>query len=305
MALNKSRFESVSKFQPLRNGDQVLKLCVVGLGEVGLPTASYMANKGFETWGHDINLSCVNKAKHCGVLATVDWSRIPHNDISAYIICVSTSVDLFFKPDMSAVLEVCRKIASNRNHDLLVSIESTVAIGTCRKIYESTFKKSVKLVHVPHRYWSQDQTKHGVRQLRVIGGIDEDSLRMGLGLYQQLDIPLHPVSSIETAEMSKIVENSYRFLQIAFAEELRMMCDEHSVDVTELRKACNTKWNIKILEAKDGILGHCLPKDTHYLIDSSRNSKLLKSAVSVDKKYKKTLKMKRLLNNNDCVDRGE
>ena len=181
-----------------------------------------MVNKGFETWGYDINVSCVNKAKHCGILATVDWTRIPHSDVSAYIICVSTSgVDLLFKLDMSAAWKVCRKIASsNDDDDLLVSIESTVAIGTCRKIYNSTFKRSVNLVHVPHRYWSQDPIKHGVRQLRVIGGIDEDSLRMGLRLYQQLKIPLHSVSSIETAEMSKIVENSYRFLQIAFAEEL-------------------------------------------------------------------------------------
>lgn len=268
-------------------------MCIVGLGEVGLPTASYVANKGFETWGYDINSSCVDKAKHCGILADVDWSRIPHSDMSAYIICVSTGIDRFLKPDMSAVWEVCRKIASNNNFDFLVSIESTVAVGTCRKIYKSTFKSSVDLVHVPHRYWGQDVVKHGVRQLRVIGGIDEDSLRTGLRVYQQLDIPLHPVSSIETAEMSKTVENSHRFLQIAFAEELKMMCNEHSVDMTELRKACNTKWNTKILEAKDGIHGHCLSKDTHYVIDSSRNSKLLRSAVSVDKKYKKALRTKR------------
>lgn len=128
--------------------------------------------------------------------------------------------------------------------------------------------------------------------MRVIGGIDGESLKRGLNLYRLLDIPLHPVSSIETAEMSKIVENSYRFLQIAFAEELKMMCDEHKVDVTELRKACNTKWNIKILEARDGILGPCLPKDVSYLIDSSRNSRLLRSAVSIDKKYKNVIRKK-------------
>jgi nucleotide sugar dehydrogenase len=268
-------------------------LCVVGLGEVGLPTASYIASKGFETWGHDINSLHVDRAKHCGISATVDWSRIPHSDMCAYLICVSTNIDLLSRPDMSAVWEICRKIASGNNHDLLVSVESTVAIGTCRKIYESIFKRSIDLVHVPHRYWSQDPVKHGVRQLRVIGGIDEDSLRTGQRVYQQLDIPLHPVSSIEAAEMSKTVENSYRFLEIAFAEELRMMCDEHSIDTAELRRACNTKWNTKILEARDGILGHCLSKDTHYLINSSRNSKLLRTAVSVDKRYKKALRTKR------------
>lgn len=112
------------------NGDRILKLCVIGLGEVGLPTAIYIASKSYESWGYDVKASCVNEAKHRGILATTDWSRIPHSEISAYIICVSTGVDLFSKPDESALWEVCKKIASSNDHDLLVSIESTVPIGT-------------------------------------------------------------------------------------------------------------------------------------------------------------------------------
>jgi UDP-N-acetyl-D-mannosaminuronic acid dehydrogenase len=183
------------------NGDRILKLCVIGLGEVGLPTAIYVASRSYETWGYDIKASCANEAKHHGILATADWSRIPHRDMSAYIICVSTGVDLLSKPDASALWEICKKIASSNNHDLLVSIESTVPIGASRRIHSSIFNESTKLIHVPHRYWRQSPARHGVRQLRVIGGINEDSLQMGLGLYQLLDVPLHPVSSIETAEM--------------------------------------------------------------------------------------------------------
>jgi nucleotide sugar dehydrogenase len=274
-----------------------LRLCVVGLGEVGLPTGRYIASRGFETWGYDTNVIRVNEAKHCGISATADWSRIPRSNIDAYIVCVSTGVDLLSRPDGSAVWMVCKKIASRNHDDVLVSIESTVPIGTSRRIHNDIFKESADLVHVPHRFWRENPDKHGVRQLRVIGGIDEESLKRGLRIYQQLDIPLHPVSSVEMAEMSKIVENSYRFLQIAFAEELKMMCDEHKVDMLELRKACNTKWNIKILEARDGILGHCLSKDMFYLMGSSRNVRLLRSAVAVDKKYRKTIREeKRRLN---------
>jgi nucleotide sugar dehydrogenase len=268
----------------------ILKVCVIGLGEVGLPTASYIFEKGYKTWGYDISRTRVNEAKHKGIRATTNWNEIRQDDIKVYVICVATGIDASSKPDMSAVFDVCRKIASNKNNKLLVSIESTVAIGTCRKIYNNIFNKSINLVHVPHRYWKEDPSKHGVRQLRVIGGIDKESLEIGLDFYQQLNIPLYPVSLIEIAEASKVVENSYRFLQIAFAEELKMICDEHKIDINELRKACNTKWNIGILEARDGILGHCLPKDIRYLISFSRHNELLKSAISVDKKYRNYLR---------------
>jgi UDP-N-acetyl-D-mannosaminuronic acid dehydrogenase len=188
---------------------------------------------------------------------------------------------------MSAVINVCRKIEHGKKRKVLVSIESTLAIGTCKKVYTRIFNNSVDLVHVPHRFWKDDPINHGVKQLRVIGAVNEHSLEAGLDFYQrQLAIPLHAVPSIELAEMSKVVENSYRFLQIAFAEELRMICDEHRIDVNELRKACNTKWNTEILEARDGVLRHCLPKDIRYLMSYSRNAVLLKSSVSVDEKYR-------------------
>lgn len=268
----------------------ILKVCVIGLGEVGLPTASYIFKKGYETWGYDVRRTHVNKAKYKGIRATTNWNKLPQDDMKVYVICVATGIDASSKPDTSAVFDVSRKIASNKNNKPLVSIESTLAVGTCRKIYDNVFNKSVNLVYVPHRYWKEDPSKRGVRQLRVIGGIDKDSLQIGLDFYQQLDIPLYPVSSIEIAEMSKVVENSYRFLQIAFAEELKMICDEHKIDMNELRKACNTKWNIEILEARNGILGHCLPKDIRYLISFSTNNEILKSAVLVDKKYRDYLR---------------
>jgi len=82
------------------------------------------------------------------------------------------------------------------------------------------------------------------------------------GCFQSLEIPMHSVSSIEVAELTKIIENSHRYLQIAFAEELYLYCQANNILFSELRDALNTKWNVEILEPRDGIGGHCLPKDT-------------------------------------------
>jgi UDP-N-acetyl-D-mannosaminuronate dehydrogenase len=96
-------------------------------------------------------------------------------------------------------------------------------------------------------------------------------------------------SRIEIAELLKMVENSYRFVEIAFAEELKMMCDELGVAYEELRQAVNTKWSIKLLEARDGIGGHCLPKDTQMYLNVGTNAlnlSIVEAAKIMDQYYK-------------------
>lgn len=85
---------------------------------------------------------------------------------------------------------------------------------------------------------------------------------------------MHPVSNIDTAEITKITENAHRYLQIAFAEEdLYLYCQANNINFSELRDALNTKWNVNILEPREGIGGHCLPKDTRMFLQSSQSSK--------------------------------
>jgi nucleotide sugar dehydrogenase len=259
-----------------------VKACVIGLGEVGLPTAKFFSERGIETWGYDVSRQAVGRATKF-IEADTIWHNIPHDEISLYVICVSTGVN-GSTPDMSNVFGAGMKIALTNSDKPFISVESTVTPGTCRKL--AAMFKSVNLIHVPHRYWRENPIDYGVKQLRVIGGIDEESLRKGIDFYERLGIPLHPVSSIELAELSKIVENSYRFVQIAFAEELKRICDERGLNFDELREACNTKWNVDILEAREGIGGHCLPKDIRYLLDFAESS-LLRAAIDADRRYKK------------------
>jgi UDP-N-acetyl-D-mannosaminuronate dehydrogenase len=99
---------------------------------------------------------------------------------------------------------------------------------------------------------------------------------------------MHPVSQIEIAELTKVVENAHRYLQIAFAEEIYLYCQANNINFPELRDALNTKWNVEILEPREGIGGHCLPKDTKMFLESSKGirSKILDAAMEVDNDYR-------------------
>jgi nucleotide sugar dehydrogenase len=268
-----------------------MKVCVLGLGQVGLPTALYMADRGIDVWGYDIGEKAVRRGRNTGINATMHWNEIPQTDI--YVVCVSTSV-IKNSPDLTSMFDVCEKINQKGDSSSLVSIESTVVPGTCRKIFESIFRNSISLIHVPHRFWPDDPKRHGVKQNRVIGAVDSESLEKGLDFYRDfLQIPLHLAPSIEVAEMSKIAENAYRYVQIAFAEELNLICRQSGLVFKDVRKACNTKWNIEIPEARTGIKGHCLPKDIRYLSSLGENNSLMKSAILVDNKYQQWLKSKK------------
>jgi nucleotide sugar dehydrogenase len=264
-----------------------MKACVVGLGQIGFPVAKYIQSKGIEVYGYDINPATVERATKEGKFkATSQWKDIPKTD--AYIICVTTG-QIDCKPDLSAVFEVCKKISEKTEAKTLVSIESTILPGTSKKIFEEIFKSKTRLVHAPHRYWADQEDKYGVNQVRVIGAVNAESLKDGLKFYNDLlGIPMHKVSTVEIAEMCKITENSHRYLQIAFAEDLKMMCSRIGMNFNELREAMNTKWNVDLPEARDGIGRHCLPKDIRY-VTTLTPSILLSSAMEVDKKYREWL----------------
>jgi len=259
-------------------------VCIIGLGAVGLPTATYFQSLGCNVIGYDISRRAMVRARDH--IPVGDINEIS-SDTEVFVICVSTTL-LGDEPDVSNVKDACTRI-SQKFHPKLVSIESTVPIGTCRKIYDSIFDGQVNLVHIPHRYWPEDPVRHGVAQLRVAGAMSRESMIKARKLYSDLGIPLVEVEPIEIAEMTKIAENAYRYVQISFAEELRLICQRNNVDFSKLRIACNSKWNIEIPEARSGIGGTCLPKDIRYLINAAKNRgfepDLLLSAIRTDKKY--------------------
>lgn len=268
-----------------------MRVCVLGLGEIGLPTAKYIVEKGLNVQGYDISKIAVERAGNNGITATTKWRDVLPAE--AYVICVSTLLKRE-EPDLMSIFDVCEKIADKIEPESLVSVESTIIPRTCKKLYENIFKGNAALVHVPHRYWAGDSVRYGVKQKRLIGAMNEKSMAKGLSFYKdRLGIPLHAVSSIEIAEMAKVAENAYRYVQIAFAEELKLICKELGIDFENVKEACNTKWNIDILEARDGIGGHCLPKEIRYFASLSEYNIISKSAMAVDAAYRKYLKTRK------------
>ena len=120
-----------------------------------------------------------------------------------------------------------------------------------------------------------------------------------------LGIPMHPVPEIEIAELTKIIENAHRYLQIAFAEDLYLYCQKNNINFAELRDSLNTKWNVNVLEPREGIGGHCLPKDTKMFLNSSRSikSKILEAAIEVDSEYRRKRGLSEQTNSPDTLQK--
>jgi UDP-N-acetyl-D-mannosaminuronic acid dehydrogenase len=246
-----------------------------------------MTSIGLKPDGFDIFPAAVERAVSSGV---IQKGATSFEGYDYYLICVSThNPNDMFVPYLDGVYELAKRLEREGKPGALIGIDSTVPRGTSNKIKEIV-KHKLHVAHVPHRLYIGDKEKYGVNCIRVLGVSDECCKKEALHFYQDmLKVPLHVVGSIDIAELTKTVENSYRFLEIAFAEELKMICDNIDVDFEELRKAINTKWNIKILEAQGGIGGHCLPKDSQMVLELSRGAiptSLLDTAKQIDKHYR-------------------
>jgi UDP-N-acetyl-D-mannosaminuronic acid dehydrogenase len=320
------------------------KVLVVGLGQLGLPVAKYLNDRGFDVYGYDINNAAVERAER---IASVKKAT-NLNEIDVFIICVSThKPEDMYSPQVDGLLSIVKEISKEAKNGALVSIESTIPRGTSKKIFE-LLNHRLHVAHAPHRFYLLQEKDHGVNQLRVIGGVCDCCLKNAIQFYgypvdtvedvimngkdgscnsivlygsttyrrkdiarngslentKNLGIPLHPVSNIEIAEISKIAENAHRYLQIAFAEDLYLYCQTNGINFAELREALNTKWNVNILEPRDGIGGHCLPKDTKMFLHSSHSqskSKILSAAIEVDRAYREYRQAKILLQSREAA----
>ncbi len=263
------------------------KTLVIGLGQIGYSNAKYMTSKGLWVEGYDVSQQALHRALDDGVIKKIATDFV---DYDFYIICISThQQENMFMPDLNGIYEVAYYISKQGKPGALVGIDSTIPRGTSHKVNQILEHKQ-HVVHVPHRFYINEQKEHGVNQTRVIGSCNSCCMEKAQYFYGKLlEIPLFSVSSVDIAELSKIVENSYRFIEIAFAEELKIICDKINIDFNELRTAINTKWNINILEAQQGIGGHCLPKDSQMLLELSKDvihSSVIEAAKKIDHQYR-------------------
>ncbi len=274
-------------------------IAVVGVGYVGLPVSCALADAGFDVIGVDIARERNDKINHgiCPILgdepglpemlarvvregrfhATDDHSEMRNAD--AIFVCVDTPIDQEKRPDLKVLKQACKSIGGNLRSRALVSIESTLPPLTMTKVVipileeESGLRagKDIMLVHCPERVMP-GRLLHDLRSYdRVIGGIDEASIEKGLYYYSKIvDGKLH-ATDLLSAEITKTIENAYRDVQIAFANEVALACEELGADAYEVRKLVNTCPFRDMHIPGAGVGGHCLPKDPWLFASSLKN----------------------------------
>lgn len=263
---------------------------VIGLGYVGLPLAVLAAKKGYTVIGlaRDVKkvkelelgntaIDTVSKKDLQHVLATQKF--LPKKlEVSVFaaldiiVICVPTPVTENKKPDISAMRSVAKLLADARIKGKLIINESTVAPGTTRKLFD--FEKNF-LACSPERVDPGNRTLTTQTIPKVVGGINPDSQLLARLFYENiLDAKVISVSSPELAEMAKMLENTYRAVNIALVNEFARISEKLHLDVTEVISAASTKWSFQAHYPGIGVGGHCIPVDPYYILELARSHKV-------------------------------
>lgn len=259
-----------------------MKINVIGLGYIGLPTSLTMANAGFEVIGTDYNKELVKTLNEGKVtfeekgledlfksaLATGNIRfQTEYADADVYIVSVPTPYDKFSKKvDASYVINAVKDALSVCKEDAIIVIESTISPGTIDKYIKPIVNKKVHLVHAPERIIPGNMVYELKHNSRTIGADEEVIGRKIADIYQKTTDGDVIVTSIKSAEMTKVVENTYRAVNIAFANELAKICSHDKMDVYEIIKICNMHPRVNILSPGPGVGGHCISVDPWFLV---------------------------------------
>lgn len=268
-----------------------MKIAVIGLGRVGLPLASKLADEGFEVVGIDINERVValtnkgiaffkdeigldyilNRNVAAGRLRASSKIELI-DDCHLVVIAVPTLLSPRKEADIDAVIKVANQIAKF-SKDKVISLESTVPPFTTRKLGKIIERlvglkagKDFGLAYSPERVQAPQVLKDLETYPKIVSGIDKKSVFILSEIYSTFAPRIIKMSSLEAAEIEKIVENTQRDVNIAFANELAKICEVYGVDVFEIIKAANSQPFCKILSPGAGVGGHCIPMDPYYII---------------------------------------
>jgi UDP-N-acetyl-D-glucosamine dehydrogenase len=268
---------------------------VVGLGYVGLPLVLAYARAGFQTLGLDIDSSKIDhlhagtsyikhiptasvaEARASGKLdATTDFSRV--KDCDAIILCVPTPLDEHFEPDLSYVTDTLDSVVAHLRAGQVLSLESTTYPGTTEeevvtRVEAAGFNvgESVFVVYSPEREDPGNPKFTATNIPKVVGGHTAACLEAGVALYGAAFEQIVPVSSTQVAEMTKLVENIYRSVNIGLVNELKIAADKMNIDIWEVIRAAATKpFGFTAFYPGPGLGGHCIPIDPFYLTWKAR-----------------------------------
>lgn len=295
------------------------KISVVGLGYIGLPTAAMFASRGIEVVGVDIDPDVVAIINSGGVhiiepdLDAVVYKSVNEGKLRAtlkpeasqvFLIAVPTPISNgSLEPDLNYIRAAANSIAPVIESGNLVILESTVPVGTTEKLCQwlsikrpdLTFPNThgdtsdIRIAHCPERVLPGKVMQELIENDRLIGGMSDRCADLAKELYAVfVRGKCVTTSSPRAAELAKLTENSFRDVNIAFANELSIICDELNVDVWELISLANRHPRVNILEPGAGVGGHCIAVDPWFIVASSpQNSKLIQTARDVNDKKPK------------------
>lgn len=265
------------------------KICVLGLGYIGLPTACNLASIGYQVVGVDTSrekIKTLNQKKlpfeepglfplFQKAFKNLKFSLVPEV-ADVFIISVPTPINNNKKPDLKFVRQATKDINKVLKDGNLVIIESTVPPATAEKVVLPLLKRGHKnykiyLAHAPERAIPGRTIKEMTENDRIIGGIDKDSAERAKEIYSSFVKGKIYLTSVTTAEFVKLIENTYRDINIAFANELAKLCDDIGIDVWEAIKLANLHPRVNIHLPGPGVGGHCISVDPWFLIKKGVN----------------------------------
>ena len=275
--------------------ERTARVGIIGMGYVGMPLAVAFADAGFSVLGFDVDQGKVERLNRGDsyiahvpsqtlarmrsqerFAATADFSRLREAD--AVLICVPTPLTRHREPDLSHVTDTARAVASALRPGHLVVLESTTFPGTTDEILRPILDASglrvgeeYFLAYSPERE-DPNNPRFSTRTIpKVVGGVTPHCLRVADALYRKITVGTVPVSSTRVAEAAKILENTYRAVNIALVNELKVLFDRMGIDIWEVIEAAKTKpFGFQAFYPGPGLGGHCIPVDPFYLTWKAR-----------------------------------
>ncbi|QYA44588.1 nucleotide sugar dehydrogenase [Macrococcoides bohemicum] len=292
--------------------DKTATIGVLGLGYVGLPLAVEKAKAGYKVIGFDVQDEKVDKINkginYIGDVIPEDLSSLVENkklsatkdftklkEVDAVAICVPTPIDIYKQPNMKYVESSAKFIAENISEGTLVVLESTTYPGTTEEIVKPAIEdqgfivgENVFIAYSPERVDPGNKQFKTKNTPKVVGGITEKCTKVAATMYRNvLEGDIHEVSSPSVAEMEKLLENTFRNINIALANEMAVLCNKMGIDVWEVIDAASTKpYGFMPFYPGPGLGGHCIPIDPWYLSYKARefnfHTKLIQTAGEIN-----------------------
>ncbi len=278
---------------------QSKKICVMGLGYIGLPTAALLANKGYEVHGVDVvqsTVDTINEGKihivepdldtfvHAAVKSGHLKASTTPAEADVFVIAVPTPFHEGFVPNIDYIESATRAVAPYVKAGNIVILESTSPVGTTDKMAEFLADEgidisSIHIAHCPERVLPGRVMIELVENDRIVGGINPEATAATVEFYKTFVMGEVLETDAKTAEMAKLTENSSRDVQIAFANELSILCDKFDIDVWELIRLANHHPRVNILTPGAGVGGHCIAVDPWFIVHAGgEDAKIIKDA---------------------------